>query len=155
MTTLTRITVLPAHLENGERLGFLFPSTHLPASTGFEPCRCPPQAFQVALVVKEPACQSRRRKRCRFSPRVRRSPGGGHGNPLQCSCLENPVDRGAFRATVHRVAQKQSDLTEHICARTHTRTDMDTDIDTDLARDGKGLYLSFTSQPLPICNIVP
>ena len=33
-----------------------------------------------------------------------RSPGGGHGNPLQYSCLENPMDRGAWRATVHRVA---------------------------------------------------
>ena len=32
-----------------------------------------------------------------------RSPGGGHGNPLQCSCLENPMDRGAWWATVHRV----------------------------------------------------
>ena len=29
------------------------------------------------------------------------SPGGGHGHPLQCSCLENPMDRGAWRATVH------------------------------------------------------
>ena len=29
-----------------------------------------------------------------------RSPGGGNGNPLQCSCLENPMDRGAWRATV-------------------------------------------------------
>ena len=34
-----------------------------------------------------------------------RSPGGGHGNPLQCSCLENPLDRGAWRAIVHRVAR--------------------------------------------------
>ena len=33
------------------------------------------------------------------------SPGGGHGNPLQFSCLENPMDRGAWRATVHRVAK--------------------------------------------------
>ena len=32
-----------------------------------------------------------------------RSPGGGHGNPLQCSCLENPMDRGAWRAAVHGV----------------------------------------------------
>ena len=30
-----------------------------------------------------------------------RSPGGGHGNPLQYSCLENPMDRGAWQATVH------------------------------------------------------
>ena len=34
-----------------------------------------------------------------------RSPGGGHGNPLQYSCLENPMDRGAWWATLHRVAK--------------------------------------------------
>ena len=34
-----------------------------------------------------------------------RSPGGGQGNPLQCSCLENPMDRGAWWATVHGVAK--------------------------------------------------
>ena len=41
---------------------------------------------------------------------VGRSPGGGHGYPLQYSCLENPMDRGAWRATIHRVAE--SDTTE-------------------------------------------
>ena len=35
-----------------------------------------------------------------------RAPGGGHGNPPQCSCLENPMDSGAWRATVHGVAKK-------------------------------------------------
>ena len=42
-----------------------------------------------------------------------RFPGGGHGNPLQYSCLKNPMDRGAWRAIVHRVANSwtgQSDL---------------------------------------------
>ena len=39
-----------------------------------------------------------------------RSPGGGHGNPLQHSCRENPTDRGAWRATVREVAE--SDMTE-------------------------------------------
>ena len=34
-----------------------------------------------------------------------RSPGGGHGNPLQCSCLENPMEKGAWCATVHRAAK--------------------------------------------------
>ena len=39
-----------------------------------------------------------------------RLPGGGHGNPLQCFCLENPLDRGAWRATVHRVIQSRTRL---------------------------------------------
>ena len=39
-----------------------------------------------------------------------RSPGGGNGNPLQYSCLENPVDRGAWRATVHSVTKSQIQL---------------------------------------------
>ena len=40
-----------------------------------------------------------------------RSPGEGNGNPLQYSCLKNPMDRGACWATVHGIAQ--SDMTEH------------------------------------------
>ena len=43
-------------------------------------------------------------------PEWERSPGGEHGNPLQHSCLGNPLDRGARRAAVHRVA-KESDRT--------------------------------------------
>ena len=38
-------------------------------------------------------------------PGLGRSPGGGHGNPLQYSCLENPMERGAWRAIVHRVSK--------------------------------------------------
>ena len=53
-----------------------------------------------------------------LTPRLGRSPGGGHGNPLQCFCLENPMDRGAWQATVHRIAE--SDMNE--CARTNTHT---------------------------------
>ena len=37
-----------------------------------------------------------------------RSPGEGNGNPLQCSCLENPVDGGAWSATVHEVTKSQT-----------------------------------------------
>ena len=37
-----------------------------------------------------------------------RSPGGRHGNPLQYSCLENPMDRGAWRSTVREVAKSQT-----------------------------------------------
>jgi len=42
-----------------------------------------------------------------------RSPGGGHGNSLQCSHLENPMDREAWRATVSRVANSQTQLSMH------------------------------------------
>ena len=41
-------------------------------------------------------------------PGLERSAGEGSGNPLQYSCLENPMDRGAWQATVHRVAKSQS-----------------------------------------------
>jgi len=43
-------------------------------------------------------------------PGSKRSPGGGHGNSLQYSCLENPMDRGAWQVTVHRVARSQMRL---------------------------------------------
>ena len=43
-------------------------------------------------------------------PGLGRSPGGGHGIPLQYSCLENPMDRGACWATVHGVAKNQTQL---------------------------------------------
>ena len=41
-------------------------------------------------------------------PGLGRSPGEGHGNPLQYSCLENPMDRGACRAAVHRVKKSRT-----------------------------------------------
>jgi len=41
-------------------------------------------------------------------PGFGRSPGGGNGYPLQYSCLENPMDRGAWQATVHGVAKSQT-----------------------------------------------
>ena len=43
-------------------------------------------------------------------PEFGRSPGEGHGNPSQYSCLENPMDRGAWRAIVHRVAESWTQL---------------------------------------------
>ena len=45
-------------------------------------------------------------------PGLGRSPGGGHGNPLQYSCLENPMDRGVWRATVHGVAKSRTRLSD-------------------------------------------
>ena len=49
-------------------------------------------------------------------PGLGRFPGGGHGNPLYCSCLENPVDRGAWRATVHGLTELgTTEVTEYVC----------------------------------------
>ena len=44
----------------------------------------------------------------RFDPWVGKIPGGGHGNPHQYSCLENPMGRGAWRATVHGVTKRRT-----------------------------------------------
>ena len=51
-----------------------------------------------------------------------RSPGGEHGNSLQYSCLENPMDRGAWQATVHRVIKSWTQLSDLACVHTHTHT---------------------------------
>ena len=67
------------------------------------------RGFPGGTSGKEPACQCRRRKRRRFDPWAGRSPGGGHGNPLQYYRLENPMDRGAWQVTVHRTAESQTD----------------------------------------------
>ena len=48
-------------------------------------------------------------------PGLERSPGGGNDNPLQYSCLENPMDRRAWWATVHGVTKNQTELSTHSC----------------------------------------
>ena len=45
-------------------------------------------------------------------PRSGRAPGGGHDNPLQYSCLENPMDRGAWQTIAHRVTKSQTGLSD-------------------------------------------
>ena len=70
----------------------------------------PPGKPVVVLSGKEPASQYRRQKRFRFDPGSGRSPGGGHGNQLYYSCLENPMDRGAWQSMVHRVSQSRIQL---------------------------------------------
>ena len=61
------------------------------------------KGFPGAWAVKNPPANA---GNAGSVPGSERSPGEGNGNPLQCSCLENPIDRGAWRATVHRVPQK-------------------------------------------------
>ena len=62
-------------------------------------------ASQVVLVVKNPPVNARDVRDSGSIPGSGRSPGGGHGNSLQCSYLENPMDWGAWWATVHGVTK--------------------------------------------------
>ena len=75
----------------------------------------------MALVVKNPPAHAGAIREMDWIPR-----SGGYleeGNPLQYSCLENPMDRGAWRATVHRVAKSLTQLkrlSTHACTDSHT-----------------------------------
>ena len=66
--------------------------------------------FPGGAIGKEPACQCSEIRDMGLIPGLGRSPGGGHGNLLQYSCLENPMDGGAWQATVHKAAQSQTQL---------------------------------------------
>ena len=61
---------------------------------------------QVVLVVKNLPANAEDIKDVGSVPGWGRSPRGGHGKPLQCSCLENPMDRGAWQAIAHRDAKR-------------------------------------------------
>ena len=77
-----------------------------------------------------------------------RSPEGGQGNPLQYTCLENPMDRGAWRATVYGVA-KESDMTETEQHHTAERP-------TEVFSDSEGLLAPFLFSPTaPLSSPVP
>ena len=67
-------------------------------------------ASQVALVVKKPPAKAGDARDLGSIPGSERSPEIGNGTPLQHSCLENPMDRGTWRATVHGVANSQTRL---------------------------------------------
>ena len=62
----------------------------------------------VVIVVKNPPASSGDARDVGSIPGLGRSPRGGHGNPLQHSYLDNPMDKGASQATVHRVAKSQT-----------------------------------------------
>ena len=70
--------------------------------------KLPMYVFPVALVVKSLSANAGDIRDTDLMPGSGRSPGGMHGNPLQYSCLENPVDRGAWQATVHGVAKSHT-----------------------------------------------
>ena len=64
--------------------------------------------FPGGSVGKDPACSSGDARDTGLIPGSGTSPGGGHSNPLQYSCLENPMDREAWWATVHGVTKSRT-----------------------------------------------
>ena len=61
--------------------------------------------FQGDASGKEPADNAGDLRDVGLIPGLRKSPGGEHGNPLQCSCLDNPIDKEAWWTTVHRTTE--------------------------------------------------
>ena len=72
-------------------------------------------ASQVLLVVKNPLANAGDVRDAGSIPGSGRSPGEGNGNPLQYSCLENSMDRGAWWATVHRITKSRTRLSNLAC----------------------------------------
>ena len=67
-----------------------------------------PHFFCVAQVVKNPPASAEEIRDTGSIPGSRKPPGLGNGNPLQYSCLENPINRGAWQATVHRITKSRT-----------------------------------------------
>ena len=70
------------------------------------------RASQTALVVKNLPANAGDVRDAGSIPGLGRSPGGGHGNPLQYSCLENSMDGGAWWDTAHGVTKNRTQLSD-------------------------------------------
>ena len=84
------------------------------------------RASRVALVVKNPPASAGDIRDTGLISGSGRAPGGGQGNPLKYSCMENPMERGAWRAVVHRVTKSQdtTEATWHACVHLVTSHDI-------------------------------
>ena len=114
----------------------------------------------IALVVKNPPANAGDIKDAGSIPGLGRSPGGGHDNPLQYSCLQNPIDRGTWRVTVHMVTKSQTwwkRLSMHawllwtlLCARQFWRMKDPWKIKQIIAITKKKISESLSSQSCPL-----
>ena len=77
-------------------------------------------SFPGGAAVKNPLANAGDARDAGSTPGSVRSTGGGNGNPLQFSCLENSTDKGAWWATAHRVAKSQTRLSRHVHMYMHT-----------------------------------
>ena len=75
-------------------------------------------ASQVELMVKNSAANAGNIRDAGSIPGLGRSLGEGNGNPLRYSCLDNPMDRGAWHTTVHRIAMSRTEL-KQLSTHTH------------------------------------
>ena len=95
MAEWLRLNMWPTESDKTLTLWFADPSSSL-------------MGFPGGASGKESTCRSRRHKRRGFDPWVRKILWRGHGNPLQYSCLQKSMDRGASRAIVHAVTKGQT-----------------------------------------------
>ena len=107
---------LHCHFQSSLRHWIKTPVSLGRRDTGSDPTAAKKQfwACQLVLVVKNLPANA---GDVGSVPRLERCSGGGHGTPLQFSCLENPMDRGAWRATVHKFSKSQTRLK---CLSMHT-----------------------------------
>ena len=95
---LWQMVAVLVRVHLGNRTNIIYTHTHTHTHTH--------RGFPGGGTGKEPTCQCRREVRDAGSiPGSERYPGGRNANPLQYSCLENPMDKGAWQATVCRVAK--------------------------------------------------
>ena len=120
---------------------------------------CPPLgASQVALVVKDPLANAGDIRDAGSIPGLGRSPGGGHGNPLQYSCLKGPMDRGARRAAVHRVTRSQTQLkwlstAQHTYLYTHTHIQLTLFLWRILTKMVRSIIMNYSNKLILKCLI--
>ena len=113
------------------------------------PCLCLHRAPQLTQWLKNLPANIGNARDVDLIPGLGGSPGGGNGNPLQCSCLENPLDRGARQATVHGVI-KGSDTTELTCVLVNIVSSLKLLLPQGLCLDFKTLFcISDQSLSLP------
>ena len=80
----------------------------------------------MALVIKNLPANAGDIRDVSLIPGWGRSPGGGHSNPLQYSSLESPMDRGAWRATVHKATKSRTRLSDSVCMVSHVARNIHT-----------------------------
>ena len=94
------------------------------ASRQINVLECPAvMGFPGGSAGKEPACNTGVTGDVGSIPGLGRSPGGGHGNPLQCSCQENPLDKGGWRGPWGHKELAVTEATEHAHTHSHSQPD--------------------------------